>query len=61
MLLRAGLVAIAIWLLGMLGFYEAGELVHVLLLVGLLMLLLGFLKARDAVMPTESQSQPNKR
>ena len=47
-LLRAALLLLTVWLLGVLGLYEAGNLVHVLLLVGLLMLLLGALKARDA-------------
>ena len=36
------------WLLGVLGLYRIGNLVHVLLLVGLMLLLLGALKARDA-------------
>jgi hypothetical protein len=36
------------WLLGVLGVYHVGDLVHVLLLVGLMLLLLAFLRARDA-------------
>jgi hypothetical protein len=35
-------------LVGVLGVYNAGQLVHMLLLVGLMLLLLGVLKARDA-------------
>jgi len=38
------------WLLGIAGLYRVGAVVHVLLLVGLMLLLLGFLKARDAAM-----------
>ncbi len=48
MLLKFGLVLLAAWLLGMLGVYRLGQNVHFLLLVGLMLLLLGFLKARDA-------------
>ena len=36
------------WLLGVLGLYSIGDLVHVLLLVGLMPGLLGLLEARDA-------------
>jgi hypothetical protein len=39
---------LAIWGLGVIGLYSAGDLVHVLLLVGLMLVLLAFLKARDA-------------
>jgi hypothetical protein len=48
MLLKAALVLLIAWILGVLGIYNAGQLVHVLLLVGLMLLLLGVLKARDA-------------
>jgi hypothetical protein len=48
MLLKFGLVLLAAWLLGMLGVYQLGQNVHIFLLVGLMLLLLGFLKARDA-------------
>jgi hypothetical protein len=48
MLLKSGLVLLAAWLLGMLGVYRLGQSVHIFLLVGLMLLLLGFLKARDA-------------
>ena len=45
-------------LLGMVGVYRVGDLVHVFLLVGLMLLLLAMLKARDAALrppnpPTE--------
>ena len=48
MLFKIALALLAMWLLGVVGLYSAGDLVHVLLLVGLMLLLLGFLKARDA-------------
>jgi hypothetical protein len=48
MLLKFGLVLLAAWVLGMLGVYRLGQSVHILLLVGLMLLLLGFMKARDA-------------
>jgi len=58
MLFKASLVLLAIWLLGVVGVYRVGELVHVSLLVGLMLLLLAMLKARDAALrppnpPTE--------
>ena len=59
MLLKIAFVLLIAWLLGalgifttimlgVLGLYRVGDLVHVLLLVGLMFLLLGALKARDA-------------
>jgi len=49
MLFKTALVLLVAWLLGVFGLYRVGDLVHILLLVGLMMLLLAFLKARDAV------------
>jgi Family of unknown function (DUF5670) len=48
MLFKIAFALLAIWVLGVIGLYSAGDLVHVLLLVGLMLLLLAFLKARDA-------------
>jgi hypothetical protein len=48
MLLTIALVFLAAWLVGMLGVYDLAGLIHVLLLVGLMLLLLAFLKGRDA-------------
>ena len=48
MFLKVALLLLGAWLLGVIGVYNAGTLVHVLLLVGLMLLLLGMLKARDA-------------
>jgi hypothetical membrane protein len=58
MLFKAALVLLATWLLGLVGVYRVGDLVHVFLLVGLMLLLLAMLKARDAALrppnpPTE--------
>ena len=48
MLLKIAFVLLIGWLLGVLGLYRIGDLVHVLLLAGLMLSLLGALKARDA-------------
>jgi len=48
MLLKSAFVLLIAWLFGVLGLFRMGELVHALLLIGLLLLLLGGLKARDA-------------
>ena len=49
MLLKAALLLLFVWLLGAVGIYDVGIIVHVLLLVGLMLLLIGVLKGRDAV------------
>ena len=51
MLLKAALLLLVVWLVGVLSPYEMGQLVHVLLLVGLMLLLLAFLKAREVAPP----------
>lgn len=48
MLLKVALVLLVAWLVGVIGLYNIGDLAHGLLLVGLMLLLLGFLRARDA-------------
>jgi hypothetical protein len=53
MLLKMAFVLLIAWLLGVLGLYRVGDLVHVLLLVGLALLLLGFLKAREAALAAQ--------
>jgi hypothetical protein len=50
MLFKVAFVLLILWLLGMAGVYPTGDLVHALLLVGLMLLLMAFLKARDAAM-----------
>ena len=54
MLLKIAFVLLIGWMLGVLGLYRIGDLVHVLLLIGLMLLLLGALKARDAAAARES-------
>ena len=62
MLLKVALVLLVAWGIGVLGVYRAGSLVHVLLLVGLMLLLLAFVKGRDAVRSVgpESPAPPRK-
>jgi hypothetical protein len=61
MLLKIALALLIAWLLGVLGVYRGGDLVHVLLLVGLMLLLLGFLRARDAAARRAIGGDPDKR
>ena len=51
MFFKIALVLLASWLLGLLGVFDAGRSVHVLLLAGLLFLLLAATKGHDAVGP----------
>jgi hypothetical membrane protein len=48
MLFKIALILLTAWVLGLVGVYNVGELVHVLLLIGLMLLLLAFLRAPDA-------------
>ena len=50
MLLKVALVVLVLWLVGVLGPFQFGDMVHLLLLVGLALLFFGFLKAREAAM-----------
>ena len=62
MLVKIAVVLLAAWLVGVLGVYSVGEAVHVLLFVGVMLLLLGVLKARDAALtPTRESGQPSKK
>ena len=61
MLLKAALVVLAVWLAGAVGLYDAGGLIHALLLAGLMMLLLGALKARDAAIHRDAGASSDKR
>ena len=49
--LKIALVLLASWLFGLLGVFDAGRFVHVLLLAGLLFLLLAATKRHDPVTP----------
>ena len=48
MLFKAALVLLVLWLLGGGGVYDIGDLFHGWLLVGLMLLLLAFLHARES-------------
>jgi hypothetical protein len=41
-------VLLTLWVIGVMGVYRIGDLVHAFLLIGLMLLLLAFLNARDA-------------
>ena len=47
MLFKTAFALLIVWLLGMFGVYRVGDLAHVFLLVGLMLLLLAVLKARE--------------
>jgi hypothetical protein len=48
MLFKTALTLLVAWLIGVLAVDSAGDFVHVLLLAGLALLLLAFLRAREA-------------
>jgi hypothetical protein len=48
MLLKMAFALLVVWLLGVIGLYDIGDFVHGPLLIGLMLLLLGVLRARDA-------------
>jgi hypothetical protein len=48
MLVTLGVALLVVWAIGVAGPLDVGQLVHGLLLVGLLLLLIAFSKARDA-------------
>lgn len=60
MLLKAALLLLFVWLLGAVGIYDVGTVVHALLLVGLMLLLLAVLKGRDAAAPA-NRREPDQR
>jgi hypothetical protein len=47
MLFKIALTLLVAWLIGVLGVNRAGQLVHVLLLVGLALLMIAVLRARE--------------
>lgn len=61
MLVKIALVLLGTWVLGLVGVYNVGDLIHVLLLVGLLLLLLAFGKAREAAMRGGMGGPPDRR
>jgi hypothetical protein len=48
MLFKVAFVLLILWLLGAAGLYRIGGFLHVLLLLGLMLLLMAFVKAREA-------------
>lgn len=61
MLFKLAFVLLILWLLGVVGVYQAGQFVHALLLVGLMLLLMASLKARDAALRRALDDPANKR
>lgn len=49
MYFRIALLLLIAWLLGVVGVYTVGQLVHVLLLAGLVCLLLAFLESQSRI------------
>jgi hypothetical protein len=60
MLVTFALILLFAWLLGVAGLYSVGDRVHFMLLVGLLLLLVAFLKARDAAVSRDAGSPPRR-
>ena len=61
MLIKFALALLVTWLVGVLFFSNAGDAVHVLLLVGLGLLLLGFLRARNEAMRRALGNNPGEK
>ncbi len=62
MLLKIALVLLTVWLAGVLGVYDIGDAVHIFFLAGGMLLLLGFLKARDsAIAEGRRLEEPSRR
>jgi hypothetical protein len=61
MLFKFALIVLVTWLVGVFFFRSVGDLVHVPLLVGLALLLLSFLRAREAAMRRVAESHPDKK
>ena len=60
MLLKIAIVLLMVWIIGVVGVFEVGDLVHVLLLVGLMLLLLAFVKAREAALRATNGRSPER-
>jgi Family of unknown function (DUF5670) len=61
MLFTSALIVLVTWLVGVLFFRSVGDPVHVPLLVGLALLMLAFLRAREEAMRRVTESQPDKK
>jgi hypothetical protein len=60
MLFKTALALLAAWLISVFGVDRNSDLVHVLLLVGLMLLLLAFLRAREAA-GRRASGDPNRK
>lgn len=60
MLFKIALVLLAAWLLGVVGVYNIGDLVHVLLLVGMMLMLLAAVRVRETAMRRPVGGPPEK-
>ena len=61
MLFKISLVLLLAWVLGLFEVYPAGNLVHIFLLAGLTLMLLAFLRARDAAARRAVGGNPDQR
>jgi hypothetical protein len=61
MLFIVAFALLALWSVGLMGLYPSGDLFHVLLLVGLMLLLLAFLRGRDAVIRRATRGDAERR
>jgi hypothetical protein len=60
MLFKIAVALLLAWLCGVAGLYDIGDLVHVLLLVGLMMAMVAFLKARDGIVRRAADDRRDK-
>ena len=60
MLFTIAFALLAAWLFGLLGMYPGGDFFHVLLLVGLMLLMLATLRARDAAIRRAAGGNPDR-
>jgi hypothetical protein len=60
MLFGIAFALLAAWFLGALGVYPGGDVLHALLLVGLMLLLLALLRARDAAVRRAAGGNPER-
>jgi len=61
MLFKIAVALLAAWLLGVIGLYSIGNLVNVLLLGGLMLLLMAFVRTRDAAARRAAEGPTNRR
>lgn len=61
MLQKIALVLIAVWLAGVLGLFDIGDAVHLLILTGGMLLLLGIVKGRESAIAANRTSEQRSR